>query len=87
MEPFSPEIELSISPDSVRVYTELAYKHLQQQNATVDVEEAGTDDTGHSVFGICMRSNDGDEEWYDPSNVGGDANYLFLLSIPFHKTF
>jgi len=67
---FSTELELSISPDSVRLYTQMAYKHLQEHNATVAVECAGEDEHGRSVFGICMRSDDGDEEWYDPSNIG-----------------
>lgn len=67
---FPPELELSISDESVRLYTKMAYKHLQEHSATVAVECAGEDDSGQSIFGICMRSDDGDEEWYDPSSEG-----------------
>jgi hypothetical protein len=74
MEPtFTPELEMSISPDSVRIYTQLACKHLQEHNATVDVVEAGTDDSGQAVFGIRMLSDDGDEEWYDPASLGDNS--------------
>ncbi|MHA2279818.1 MAG: hypothetical protein ACXAC5_02930 [Promethearchaeota archaeon] len=67
------ELEMTISSDSVRVYTQLAYKHLQERNATMNVVEAGKDDSGQSVFGICMRSDNGEEEWYDPADLGDDA--------------
>lgn len=66
---FFPESELTIPNESVRFYSQLAYKHLQEHNITIAVEYAGEDETGQSIFGICMRSDDGEEEWYDPSDV------------------
>jgi hypothetical protein len=67
---FPSELELTISSDSIRLYTQMAYKHLQENNATVAVECAGQDEFGRDIFGICMRSDEGEEEWYDPSNIG-----------------
>lgn len=66
------ELELNISLESIKVYVELAHKHLNEHNATVDVEEAGVDESGRSIFGICMRSDE-DEEWYDPEAQGDDT--------------
>lgn len=65
---FSTELELTISPESVRQYKELAYKHLDEQNCTVSVACAGEDADGNKIFGIRLLSDDGEEEWYDSYN-------------------
>lgn len=65
------EMGLTISSDSVENYAQLAYRHLSDHDASIDVEEAGVDETGKPIFGICMRSEDG-EEWYDPADQGDD---------------
>ncbi len=65
---FSTELELTISPESIRQYKELAYKHLDEQNCTVSVACAGQDADGNDIFGIRLVLDDGEEEWYDPHN-------------------
>lgn len=67
---FSTELELSLSSESLRHYTEIAYKHLHEQNSTVGVAIAGLDEDGNEIFGIRMVSDDGEEEWYDPKEDG-----------------
>jgi len=69
---FFSELALSISNESVHFYTKMAYKHLKTYNTTLEVECTGKDKNGQLVFGICMRYDNGDEEWYDPSS-GGQA--------------
>lgn len=74
MEPvFTSELEMAISPDYVASYVQLAHKHLDEHKAIVHVEEAGVDERGQSIFGICMRSDEGEEEWYDPADQGKDT--------------
>ena len=63
------KIELTISQVQVDAYVDLACRYLLKHDAVIDVEEAGVDETGQSIFGICMRSEDG-EEWYDPADQG-----------------
>ncbi len=70
---FATKPELAISSDSIRNYVQLAHKHLNKHDSTVNVEKAGTDESGRSIFGICMRSYDGDEEWYDPADQSEDT--------------
>lgn len=65
---FSTELELTILPESIRQYKEIAYKHLQEQNSTVGVAFAGLDADGNKIFGIRLVSDDGEEEWYDPED-------------------
>lgn len=67
---FSTELELMISSESIRQYTEIAYKRLHEQNSTVGVAFAGLDENGDKVFGIRLVSDDGAEEWYDPEEPG-----------------
>lgn len=66
---FSTELEFTISPESIRQYKELAYKHLGERNTTVSVACAGLDADGNKVFGIRLVSDDG-EEWYDSQKDG-----------------
>lgn len=63
---FSTELELTISPESIRQYKELAYKHMVEQSTTIGVACAGLDADGNKVFGIRLILHDGEEEWYDP---------------------
>lgn len=72
---FSTELELTISPESMRQYKKLAYKHLDEQNTTVSVACAGLDADGNKVFGIRLISDDGEEEWYD-SQEGNSRTLL-----------
>ena len=65
---FSTELELTISPESVRQYKELACKHLDEQNCTVSVACAGQDADGNDIFGIRLTLDGGAEEWYDSHN-------------------
>lgn len=67
---FCAELELTISPESVRQYKEIAHKHLLEHNSTVGVACAGVDEDGNKVFGIRIISDDGQEEWYDPKEAG-----------------
>lgn len=67
---FAMELELAISPDSIRQYKEIAYKHLHEQNSTVGVACAGVDEEGNRIFGIRIVTDDGEEEWYDPKETG-----------------
>ncbi len=67
---FAAELKLDISPKSVQTYVQLAHKHLQRLRATLDVEMAGLDEAGQAIYGICLRSHDGQEEWYDPHELG-----------------
>lgn len=68
------ELQLQISPESVEMYTQVAQKHLNEHSASLDVSCAGVDETGTEVFGICMRSSDGQEEWYVPD--GDDESIM-----------
>ena len=61
-----PEIE--ISPESLDMYTEIAWEYLEKQKAVIDVRCAGVTDSGQTIFGICMKSDDGKEKWYDPED-------------------
>ncbi len=65
---FSTELELTVSPESIQQYKEIAYKHLHQHNSTVGVALAGLDAKGNEIFGIRLISDDGEEEWYDPED-------------------
>lgn len=73
----STELELTISSESILQYKELAYKHLDEQNATVSVACAGLDTDGNKVFGIRLVSDD-EEEWYDSQRqvMGADSRTL-----------
>ena len=62
---FATELELTVSPESIRQYKEIAYRHLHEHNSIVGVACAGIDEEGNKIFGIRMISNDGEEEWYD----------------------
>lgn len=64
---FCKELELTVSPESIRHYKEIAYKHLREHNSTVDVVFAGLDGEGNKIFGI-RRVSDNGEEWYDPED-------------------
>ncbi len=63
---FFTELELQVSPESIRQYKEIAHRHLHELNSTVDVAFAGLDADGNKIFGIRLVSDDGEEEWYDP---------------------
>ena len=65
---FDAELELTISPESIHQYKEIAYKHLHEHNSVVGVAYAGLDEKGNKIFGIRLISDDGKEEWYDPEN-------------------
>lgn len=67
---FSSELELDVSSESLHLYKQIAYRHLNEHNSTVDVARAGVDHEGHEIFGIRLMSDDGQEEWYDPDNSG-----------------
>ncbi len=62
-------IELEISMESLARYRRVALDHLEKHQATVNVADAGKDDLGNQIFGICMRFGES-EEWYDPNDVG-----------------
>ena len=62
-------LDIEISPEIVESYTQLAKKHLEEQVAVLEVSCAGVDESGSAVFGICMRSVDGQEDWYDPGEA------------------
>jgi hypothetical protein len=70
---FSSELELDVSPESLHLYKEIAYRHLNEHNSTVDVAIAGIDQEGDEIFGIRLMSDEGEEEWYDPDNSGEDT--------------
>lgn len=61
-----PEIE--ISSESLDMYSKIACEYLTKQKAVIDVRCAGVTDSGQTIFGICMKSDDGKEEWYDPDD-------------------
>jgi len=65
---FATELELTVSPESIRQYKEIAYRHLNEHNSIVGVACAGMDEEGNKIFGIRLISNDGKEEWYDPED-------------------
>lgn len=62
------ELEVQISSESVKRYVQVAHKHLTEHNTFLGVSVAGVDEMGEEVFGICMRSEDGEEEWYSPDD-------------------
>jgi len=67
---FSSELEIDVSSESLDLYKSIAYKHLNEQNSTVDVVLAGIDQDGDEIFGIRLVSDEGEEEWYDPEDSG-----------------
>lgn len=75
---FSAELELTISPESVRRYKDLAYKHLDKQNCTVSVACAGQDADGNDIFGIRLALAGGKEEWYDLNNNSSTLSSALL---------
>lgn len=66
------DLELTISPESIRQYREIANKYLQEHNSTISVAVAGLDENGNKIFGIRLVSEDG-EEWYDPKEDGSHS--------------
>ncbi len=59
-------IEISLSGECTQTYKELADKHLQKNNITIEVLSAGQNEDGSNVYGICMIYPNGLKEWYDP---------------------
>ena len=66
---FTSELKLNISPESVQNYIQMAHRYLCENSATLNVEKAGADEEGQLIYGICLRSQDGQEEWYDPNEL------------------
>jgi len=60
----TPKGNQNVPDDTLKQYAHIASKHLRANNTTVEVEEAGTDETGKPIFGICMRIGEA-VHWYD----------------------
>ncbi len=65
--------ELDVSTEAVEQYRALAYEYLEAIQATLEVIQAGEDDDGDAIFGICLHCNDGHKEWYDPTCEDDDS--------------
>ena len=63
-------LETTISQDSINNYIKLAHTHLLKSNSTINVKEAGANENGKPIFGICIEWDNGQEEWYDPYKLG-----------------
>lgn len=71
-----PAIVSNVLPKYLNRYKELATEYIKASDYVLDIAAAGLDENQRPIFGICLYTAEGEQEWYDidgnkPSIVTG----------------
>jgi len=65
MESYVAELLSQLPKEVIEHYKSLAYDYLERNDFILEVMFAGGDEDIQDIHGICLRKEDGYEEWYD----------------------